>query len=68
MLSWPPAITISARPVWIICTARSIVLMPDEQTLFTVIEGTNSGRPASSVAWRLGTCPQPAGTTCPMNT
>ena len=68
MLSCPPAITISARPVMIICQARSIVLMPEEQTLLTVMEGTDSGSPASRVACRLGTYPLPAGTTCPMMT
>jgi len=43
ILSWPPAIQISARPRRIIWKARSIVLMPEEQTLLTVMEGTDSG-------------------------
>ena len=68
MLSWPPAMQISARPSRIIWQARSTVLIPEEQTLFTVMLGTDSGSPARTVAWRLGTWPVPAATTCPMKT
>ncbi len=66
MLSCPPAMMISARPSWIIWVARSTGLIPEEQTLLIVMEGTDSGTPARIVAWRLGTWPAPAGTTWPM--
>ena len=40
MLSWPPAITISASPSRIACTASITAFRPDPQTLLIVIAGT----------------------------
>ncbi len=41
---------------------------PDRHTLFTFTDGTLIGIPALTAAWRLGTCPWPAISTCPMMT
>ncbi len=43
--SMPPATTTSASPLRIIWSARYIALMPERQTLFSVIAGTVIGMP-----------------------
>eukprot|EP00967_Tisochrysis_lutea_P156673 scaffold316242_cov28-Tisochrysis_lutea.AAC.1 len=40
--------------------------MPDEHTLFTVVQHVESARPAARAAWRAGACPTPALTTLPI--
>ena len=68
MLSWPPAITMSASPALIACAARCVAFRPEPQTLLMVIAGTMSGRPARMEAWRAGFWPTPAVSTCPSMT
>src|SRR6266481_4176552 len=60
MLSVPPATTISASPDLMACAASMTDLRPDPQTLFTVVAGTESGRPPLIAAWRAGFMPRPA--------
>src|SRR6185436_9869627 len=64
----PPATTICASPHWLACAPRTTALRPLPQTLFTVMAGIESGRPAPIAAWRPGFCPRPALTTFPMTT
>ena len=50
MFSIPPATTISASPKAMVCAANMIDFIPEEQTLFTVVQGTVSGIPAKIAA------------------
>ncbi|SVK50567.1 Uncharacterised protein [Acinetobacter baumannii] len=65
MLSWPPAITASASPLRIACTARCTAFKPEPHTLLMVSAGVVNGSPAFSAVWRAGFCPQPAVSTWP---
>ena len=42
--------------------------IPEPHTLWTVMQGTLSGIPAPSEAWRAGACPTPACSTLPITT
>src|SRR6185503_5485630 len=55
-----PATTISASPAWMACAAIIADCRPEPQTLFTVVAGTESGRPALIAACRAGFMPSPA--------
>ena len=65
MLSWPPAITISASPSRIACAASITAFRPEPQTLLIVSAGTLCGRPALMTVWRAGFWPEPAVSTWP---
>lgn len=65
MLSWPPAITISASPLRMACTACCTAFSPEPQTRLTVTAGVSTGSPARSAVCRAGFCPQPAVNTWP---
>src|SRR5260370_21049972 len=52
MLSTPPAITMSAAPVWISRAAAIAACIPDPHRRLTVWPGTSTGKPASSKAMR----------------
>jgi len=54
MLSVPPATTMSALPVIIVCAPIIRALMLEAQTLFTVVATVDSGRPAPIAHWRAG--------------
>src|SRR5579859_6467609 len=68
MDSMPPAITISAEPAMMRSWASIVAFMPEPQTLFTVVQGTDLGSLAPREAWRAGAWPRPAGSTQPMMT
>ena len=68
MFSVPPATTISESPALIACAARMTDSRPEPQTLFSVVAGTESGRPPLMAAWRAGFMPSPAGRTQPRTT
>ncbi len=42
--------------------------MPERHALLSPIEGTSSGMPAFTAAWRAGICPEPAWITWPTYT
>ena len=46
MLSVPPATTIEALPVIMVCAPRIMAFRPDAQTLLTVVQTTDGGREA----------------------
>ena len=48
--SMPPATTTSARPSWICWAPRTMAFIPEEQTLFTVVQITESGSEAALAA------------------
>ncbi len=52
MLSTPPATASEISPVLIARAAIAIASMLDPHSLFTVVPGTSTGRPASSTAIR----------------
>ncbi len=54
MLSWPPATTIVASPVWIAWLASATARRPEPQTWLTPQAGTSLGMPAAIEAWRAG--------------
>lgn len=58
MDSVPPAITADAFPVMMVCAARIMALRPEAQTLLTVVQTTESGRPAPRAHCRAGFCPR----------
>eukprot|EP00964_Phaeocystis_antarctica_P130994 scaffold94867_cov63-Phaeocystis_antarctica.AAC.2 len=62
----PPATTTSAMPSWICCAPSTIAFMPDEHTLFTVVQITESGSSAALAACRAGACPMPADSALPI--
>ena len=68
MFSIPPATTTSASPKAIVWAANIIDFIPEEQTLLTVVHGTESGIPANIAACLAGACPKPAETTFPIKT
>ena len=68
MLSIPPATTTSVRPHKMDWAPRAMAFMPEEQTLLTVVQSVESGRPARSEACRAGAWPTFALTTLPMKT
>src|SRR3990170_1392966 len=68
MDSMPPATTSRASPATIWVAASITLLRPDPQTLLIVVQGTLSGMPARSDAWRAGAWPTPAWITLPMKT
>ena len=50
----PPASTTPAEPARMRSAPSITVFMPEPQTLFTVVQPTDSGTPAASAAWRAG--------------
>ena len=50
MLSMPPAMTMSADPMASVSCASIVAFMPEPQTLLTVVQATDCGRPAPSAA------------------
>lgn len=68
MDSMPPATASWLWPVWMDWAASMMAFMPDAQTLFTVVQATDSARPAPRAAWRAGAWPAPAWSTWPMKT
>ena len=68
MFSIPPTTTISLSPVFILCAPIMMAFIPEEQTLFTVVQGTSFGIPAASAACRAGACPKFACSTLPIMT
>ena len=68
MLSWPPAMMISASPHLIACAARWVAFRPEPQTLPTTNAGTPFGKPDLMTAWRAGFWPAPAVSTWPRMT
>lgn len=46
MDSKPPVTTIFDNPSWMLCAPKVSVFIPDAQTLFTVVQGTEEGMPA----------------------
>ena len=68
MFSIPPATTTSASPMAMACAAMLMDFMPEEHTLFIVVQGTTSGIPAIKAACRAGACPTPACNTLPIMT
>lgn len=68
MLSNPPTIATLEWPSWIDCVPYTIDFMPDEHTLFTVVQVTVTGRPANIAACLAGAWPTPAVSTLPRTT
>ena len=68
ILSMPPATATSICPRAMLWAANWILFIPEAQTLFTVVQGTEFGMPALIAACRAGACPQPDCSTCPINT
>lgn len=58
MLSVPAAITISAEPVMIVWAPMIRALTEEAHTLFTVVQTTDSGRPAPMAHCRAGFWPR----------
>src|SRR3569833_1298853 len=58
MDSVPPATTIEALPVMMVCAPRMMAFSADAQTLLTVVHTTLSGRPAPMAHWRAGAWPR----------
>lgn len=58
MDSVPPAIIADALPVMIVCVAKITALRPDAQTLLTVVQTVEFGRPAPTAHCRAGFCPR----------
>ena len=54
MFSIPPATAISASPIAIVALANEMAFIPLAQTLFTVVQGTESNIPAPKAACRAG--------------
>jgi hypothetical protein len=52
MLSTPPAIIMSAAPVWISRAAAIVACIPEPHSRLTVCPGTSTGKPARSSAMR----------------
>ena len=65
MLSWPPATTMVASPVWIAWAASATARRPEPQTWLTPQAGTSLGMPAAIDAWRAGFWPWAAVSTWP---
>ena len=66
--SIPPATITSCEPATSMSCARIAASIAEPHILFTVVQGTDCGRPAFSAACRAGACPCPAGSTQPMIT
>ena len=64
--SIPPATTTWTSPARIIWSAISTARIEDAQTLLIVSEGSSTGSPAPTVAWREGAWPTPPCSTWPM--
>ena len=54
MLSWPPAMTISAEPSRICWAASATARRPDPQSWFRLHAGLSTGMPAFTAACRAG--------------
>src|SRR5688572_975016 len=65
MLSWPPATTMVASPVWTAWAASATARRPEPQTWLTPQAGTSFGTPAAIEAWRAGFWPWAAVSTWP---
>ena len=68
MFSMPPPMAQSMKPAMISAAALAIPWAPEPHTRFTVIAGTDTGRPAWIAAWRAGFILLPAWMTLPMTT
>ncbi len=68
MDSMPPATATSRSPARTAWSTMPAARMPDAQTLFTVSDETSLGMPPLICAWREGTWPWPACSTCPKTT
>jgi hypothetical protein len=68
MFSMPPAMATATSPVAICCAAVTIVWAPEPQTRFTVMAGTDTGKPPPIAACRAGFILLPAWTTLPIRT
>ncbi len=64
--SIPPATTTCTSPARIIWSAISTARIDEAQTLLIVSEGSSTGKPAPTVAWRAGAWPAPPCSTWPM--
>src|SRR5579875_3743244 len=64
----PPATTTSAAPAAIMRSATCTAASPDRHALLSDVAGTSKGTPAATAAWRAGTWPWPAWSTCPITT
>ena len=62
------SMTTSTSPARIIESAISTARIEEAHTLLIVSEGTSTGIPAPTAAWRPGACPAPACSTWPMIT
>ena len=58
MDSVPPATTMEALPVRIVCAPRIMAFRPEAQTLFTVVATVDSGREAPSAHCLAGFWPR----------
>jgi hypothetical protein len=58
MLSVPPATTMSALPVMIVCAPTISALIEEAQTLLMVVATVDSGSPAPIAHWRAGFWPR----------
>jgi hypothetical protein len=58
MDSVPPATMMDALPVMMVCAAKMRALTLEAQTLLTVVQTTDSGRPAPRAHWREGFWPR----------
>ena len=65
MLSWPPATTMVASPVWICWAPSATARRPEPQTWLMPQAGASIGMPAAIDAWRAGFWPWPAVSTWP---
>jgi hypothetical protein len=67
MLSMPAATQALAAPLWIVRAARIVAWSPEPQTLLTIVQLTESGKPPCLDACLAGAWPTPADTTLPTN-
>lgn len=58
MDSVPPAMITEALPVIMVCAPSTIALVPEAQTLFTVVQTVESLRPALMAHCRAGFWPR----------
>lgn len=58
MDSVPPATTMSAQPVRMVCVPRMMAFKLEAQTLLTVVQTVVSERPALMAHWRAGFWPK----------
>ena len=67
MLSMPPATQTRPSPARSASIALIAAFMPEPHILFSVVQGTLRGSPASSAACRAGAWPWPACSTQPIS-